>query len=72
MLPYDFSIGCATNAPDGSSPQGYDWVLAANYRLKSFNSLTSILYLTFFALKNLDVIADEDDKFSSSTAKMSM
>jgi hypothetical protein len=34
MLPYDFSIGYAVSAPEESSPQGYDWVLAANYKLK--------------------------------------
>jgi hypothetical protein len=35
IFPYDrFSIGCMTSAPDGSSPRGYDGVLAANYRLK--------------------------------------
>jgi hypothetical protein len=27
-------IRCVTNAPDGSSPRGYDGVLAADYRLK--------------------------------------
>jgi hypothetical protein len=31
----DFSIGCATSAPDGSSPRDCDGVLAADYRLKS-------------------------------------
>jgi hypothetical protein len=32
-------IGCATSAPDGSNPWGYNGVLASDYRLQ--NSLTS-------------------------------
>jgi hypothetical protein len=39
-----FVIGCASSAPNGSSPQGYNGVLAADYRLK--NSLTSILSIS--------------------------
>jgi hypothetical protein len=35
FLPYILSIGCATKIPDGSSPRGYDGVLAADYRLKT-------------------------------------
>jgi hypothetical protein len=33
ILPYIFFIGCAFSAPDGSSPWGNNWVLAADYRL---------------------------------------
>jgi hypothetical protein len=29
-------IGCATSAPDGSSPQGYGRVLVVNHRLNNF------------------------------------
>jgi hypothetical protein len=35
FYPCYFSIGCATNAPDGSSPRGYGGVLTADYRLKT-------------------------------------
>jgi hypothetical protein len=49
-----FSTRCAVNTPDESSPRGYDWVLAADYRL-------IIKPVDFFFLQFCDVIADEDN-----------
>jgi hypothetical protein len=72
ILPYDFSIGCATSATDGSSPRGYDWVLAANYRLKTSFFGFNIKLITFL-FQNHYVIPDEDDIFlSGSKAEMSI
>jgi hypothetical protein len=42
-------IGCVTNAPDGSSPRGYDGVLAADYRLKKSRLPSTISSLVLYS-----------------------
>jgi hypothetical protein len=65
-----YSIGCATSAPDGSSPRGYGRVLVADHRLKCFLTPedlldSSLLFSStrgFFSTAH-DVIADDDGVF---------